>query len=92
MCLQCEDGTTSAKIGDPLEVNKLSESIARATCVALTKLLDLLAASGMTILAVRATIDQEDVSIELWKLSLLILKELYVNNKIVFFLGRIRSR
>ena len=58
---QCEDGATSAKLGDPLEVNNLSESIARATCIALIKLLDLLAASGLTILAVRATMDQENV-------------------------------
>lgn len=31
--------------------------------MALTKLLDLLAASGLTILAVRATIDQDNVSV-----------------------------
>ncbi|EEB15937.1 zinc finger protein FYVE domain-containing protein, putative [Pediculus humanus corporis] len=62
--IKCEDGATSAKLGDPLEVNNLSESIARATCIALIKLLDLLAASGLTILAVRATMDQENVGYE----------------------------
>ncbi|KAK6639918.1 hypothetical protein RUM43_008195 [Polyplax serrata] len=62
--IKCEDGATSAKIGDPLEVNKLSESIARATCFALIKLLDLLAASGSTVLAVRATMDKENVGYE----------------------------
>lgn len=68
---QCEDGATSAKIGDPLEVNKLSESIARAACIALTKLLDLLAASGLTVLAVRATMDQGNVMLlqKIFKIS-----------------------
>jgi MAD (mothers against decapentaplegic) interacting protein len=41
---------------------KLSESIARATCVALVKLLDLLANAGLTKIAVRTTIHPDNVS------------------------------
>ncbi|XP_063992707.1 zinc finger FYVE domain-containing protein 9 isoform X2 [Diachasmimorpha longicaudata] len=51
-------------VHDPVDLNKLSESIARATCAALVKLLDLLAAAGLTKLAVRATIHPDNVGYE----------------------------
>ncbi|KAF7993445.1 hypothetical protein HCN44_010040 [Aphidius gifuensis] len=51
-------------VHDPVDINKLSESIARATCAALVKLLDLLATAGLTKLAVRATIHPENVGYE----------------------------
>lgn len=47
----------------PVDINKLSESIARATCTALVKLLDLLANAGLVKIAVRATIQPDNVSI-----------------------------
>lgn len=47
----------------PVDINKLSESIARATCAALVKLLDLLANAGLTKIAVRTTIHPDNVSI-----------------------------
>lgn len=46
-----------------MDINKLSENIARATCTALVKLLDLLAAAGLTKLAVRTTIHPDNVSL-----------------------------
>ncbi|XP_015117207.1 zinc finger FYVE domain-containing protein 9 isoform X2 [Diachasma alloeum] len=51
-------------VHDPVDLNKLSEGIARATCAALVKLLDLLAAAGLTKLAVRATIHPDNVGYE----------------------------
>uniref|UniRef100_A0A0C9R178 ZFYVE9_1 protein n=1 Tax=Fopius arisanus TaxID=64838 RepID=A0A0C9R178_9HYME len=51
-------------VHDPVDLNKLSESIAQATCAALVKLLDLLAAAGLTKLAVRATIHPDNVGYE----------------------------
>lgn len=46
-----------------MDVSKLSGSIAKATCVALVKLLDLLATAGLTKLGVRATIHPDNVSV-----------------------------
>ncbi|XP_074107962.1 smad anchor for receptor activation isoform X3 [Cotesia typhae] len=51
-------------VHDPVDINKLSESIARATCTALVKLLDLLATAGLTKLGVRATIHPDNVGYE----------------------------
>ncbi|XP_034939825.1 uncharacterized protein Sara isoform X3 [Chelonus insularis] len=51
-------------VHDPVDINKLSESIARATCAALVKLLDLLATAGLTKLAVRTTIHTDNVGYE----------------------------
>jgi MAD (mothers against decapentaplegic) interacting protein len=53
---------SSGRGGDPLDISRLSESLAKATCVALVKLLDLLAQAGLTKLAVRATVHPENVS------------------------------
>lgn len=44
-----------------MDINKLSESIARATCAALVKLLDLLATAGLTKIGVRTTIHPDNV-------------------------------
>ena len=44
-----------------MDINRLSEQLAKATCLALVKLLDLLAAANLTTLAVRATIHPENV-------------------------------
>ncbi|KAJ9579078.1 hypothetical protein L9F63_024809 [Diploptera punctata] len=60
--LQSDEGL--GKRGDPLDISRLSESLARATCLALTKLLDLLAQAGLTQLAVRATVHPENVGYE----------------------------
>jgi len=57
---QSDEG--SGRGGDPLDISRLSESLARATCLALVKLLDLLAQAGLTKLAVRATVHPENVS------------------------------
>ncbi|XP_032684691.1 zinc finger FYVE domain-containing protein 9 isoform X2 [Odontomachus brunneus] len=51
-------------VSDPVDVSKLSGSIAKATCVALVKLLDLLATAGLTKLGVRATIHPDNVGYE----------------------------
>ncbi|XP_044594588.1 zinc finger FYVE domain-containing protein 16 isoform X3 [Cotesia glomerata] len=51
-------------VHDPVDINKLSENIARATCTALVKLLDLLATAGLTKLGVRATIHPDNVGYE----------------------------
>lgn len=48
-------------VHDPMDINKLSESIARATCAALVKLLDLLATAGLTKIGVRTTIHPDNV-------------------------------
>ncbi|XKL64222.1 hypothetical protein PGB90_004308 [Kerria lacca] len=47
-----------------VNISKLSESIARATCVALVPLLDLLVTANLSTLAVRATIHPENVGYE----------------------------
>ncbi|XP_076648719.1 smad anchor for receptor activation isoform X2 [Halictus rubicundus] len=49
---------------DPLDINKLSGNIAKATSTALVKLLDLLSAAGFTKLAVRTTIHPDNVGYE----------------------------
>lgn len=46
-----------------MDINKLSGNIAKATCTALVKLLDLLANAGLTKLGVRTTIHSDNVSI-----------------------------
>ncbi|XP_025160355.1 uncharacterized protein LOC105187269 isoform X2 [Harpegnathos saltator] len=51
-------------VSDPVDVSKLSGNIAKATCVALVKLLDLLATAGLTKLGVRATIHPDNVGYE----------------------------
>lgn len=56
------DEQSDSKTGDIVNINKLSESIARATCIALVPLLDLLATANLTTIAVRATIHPENVS------------------------------
>ncbi|XP_069694547.1 zinc finger FYVE domain-containing protein 16 isoform X2 [Periplaneta americana] len=60
--LQSDEG--SGRNGDPLDISRLSESLARATCLALIKLLDLLAQAGLTKIAVRATVHPENVGYE----------------------------
>ncbi|XP_014469473.1 PREDICTED: uncharacterized protein LOC106741712 isoform X3 [Dinoponera quadriceps] len=51
-------------VSDPVDVSKLSGNIAKATCAALVKLLDLLATAGLTKLGVRATIHPDNVGYE----------------------------
>ncbi|XP_043275653.1 zinc finger FYVE domain-containing protein 9 isoform X2 [Venturia canescens] len=53
-----------AGVHDPVDINKLSESIARATCAAFVKLLDLLATAGLTKIGVRTTIHPDNVGYE----------------------------
>ncbi|XP_011871950.1 PREDICTED: zinc finger FYVE domain-containing protein 9 isoform X2 [Vollenhovia emeryi] len=54
----------SSGVNDPVDINKLSGSIAKATCAALVKLLDLLATAGLTKLGVRTTIHPDNVGYE----------------------------
>lgn len=56
---QCEEVEGS---GDPLDISRLSESLARATCVALVPYIDLLAAANLSTLGVRAQIHPDNVS------------------------------
>ncbi|CAK9799311.1 Zinc finger FYVE domain-containing protein 9 [Anthophora quadrimaculata] len=51
-------------VHDPVDINKLSESVAKATCTALVKLLDLLANAGLTKLGVRINIHPDNVGYE----------------------------
>ncbi|XP_072743000.1 zinc finger FYVE domain-containing protein 16 isoform X2 [Anoplolepis gracilipes] len=51
-------------VNDPVDINKLSGNIAKATCAALVKLLDLLATAGLTKLGVRVTIHSDNVGYE----------------------------
>ncbi|XP_046750472.1 zinc finger FYVE domain-containing protein 16 isoform X2 [Diprion similis] len=51
-------------VHDPVDINRLSENIARATCAALVKLLDLLATAGLSKIAVRSTIHPDNVGYE----------------------------
>ncbi|KAG5318518.1 ZFYV9 protein, partial [Pseudoatta argentina] len=50
----------SSGVNDPVDINKLSGNIAKATCAALVKLLDLLATAGLTKLGVRTTIHPDE--------------------------------
>lgn len=59
-CLKSDDHPTG--VHDPVDINKLSGNIAKATCTALVKLLDLLATAGLTKLGVRTTIHPDNVS------------------------------
>ena len=68
MCTFLQSDEGSGRGGDPLDISRLSESLARATCLALVKLLDLLAQAGLTKLAVRATVHPENVSCLSFKL------------------------
>lgn len=60
--LQSEE--ISEQGSDPIDISRLTESIARATCLALINLLDLLAQAGLTKIAVRAMIHPENVGYE----------------------------
>ncbi|XP_029046525.1 zinc finger FYVE domain-containing protein 9 isoform X2 [Osmia bicornis bicornis] len=51
-------------VHDPVDINKLSGNIAKATCTALVKLLDLLANAGLTKLGVRTTVHPDNVGYE----------------------------
>ncbi|KAL1117387.1 hypothetical protein AAG570_004713 [Ranatra chinensis] len=59
--LQCEE---NSKATEPWDISKVSESLAHATCYALAPMLDQLAESNLTTLAVRATIHPENVGYE----------------------------
>ncbi|XP_024084635.1 zinc finger FYVE domain-containing protein 9 isoform X2 [Cimex lectularius] len=59
--LKSEEGS---KATDPLDISRVSESIASATCMALVPMLDSLADANLTPLAIRATIHPENVGYE----------------------------
>uniref|UniRef100_T1HBW8 FYVE-type domain-containing protein n=1 Tax=Rhodnius prolixus TaxID=13249 RepID=T1HBW8_RHOPR len=59
--LQSED---SKKAADPIDISRVSESLARATCMALVPDLDSLAAANLNMLSVRATIHPDSVGYE----------------------------
>jgi Domain of unknown function (DUF3480) len=54
----------SAQGRDPVDMTKLSEQIARSTCLALLSFLDLLATNGLRKIGLRVTLDPENVSYE----------------------------
>lgn len=60
--LQSDDESAHGK--DPIDMSKLSEQIARSASIALVTFLDLLAANGLFKLAIRATLDQDQVCYE----------------------------
>lgn len=66
VCFQCDDSEHSS---EPLDISRLSESIARATCLALVPLLDLLSAASFSTLAVRTTIHPDNVSLAVLSLK-----------------------
>lgn len=47
---------------EPVDLSRLAETLATATCVALAPTLDKLAESGLDKIGLRATIDNENVS------------------------------
>ena len=59
VCIQSED--VGAARGE-LDISRVSGNVARAFCVALEPLLDMLASAGLLILAVRITLHPEQVS------------------------------
>lgn len=59
---QSDDESAHGK--DPINMSKLSEQIARSASMALVTFLDLLAANGLRKLAIRATLDQDQVCYE----------------------------
>lgn len=59
---QSDDESAHGK--DPIDISKLSEQIARSASIALVAFLDLLATSGLRKLAIRATLDQDQVCYE----------------------------
>ncbi|XP_014662527.1 PREDICTED: zinc finger FYVE domain-containing protein 9-like isoform X2 [Priapulus caudatus] len=61
--LQVPDG--SSRRGDPLDLSRLAETLARACCVALTEHLDMLKDATMSRLGLRVTIDTEKVGYEI---------------------------
>lgn len=54
----------SAHGKDPIDMSKLSEQIARSASIALVTFLDLLAANGLVKLAIRTTLDPDQVCYE----------------------------
>ncbi|XP_055314949.1 zinc finger FYVE domain-containing protein 9 [Sitodiplosis mosellana] len=60
--LKSDDESAHGK--DPIDMSKLSEQIARSASMALVSFLDLLSTNGMTKLAIRATLDQDQVCYE----------------------------
>jgi MAD, mothers against decapentaplegic interacting protein len=60
VCFQSED--VGAARGE-LDISRVSGNVARAFCVALEPLLDMLASAGLLILAVRITLHPEQVSL-----------------------------
>lgn len=54
----------SAHGKDPIDISRLSESIARSTSMAMVPFVDLLASSNQTKFAIRATLDPDQVCYE----------------------------
>ncbi|XP_074041689.1 zinc finger FYVE domain-containing protein 9-like [Leptinotarsa decemlineata] len=57
-----QNGEDSPKNQDPIDVSRLSESIAKATCDALVKYLDLLLTNNCQKLGIRVTLQEDNVS------------------------------
>ena len=60
--IHTEDGGNSRM--EPVDLSRLAEMLASAFCLALTPHLDALKEAGLTKLALRCSIDRENVSIE----------------------------
>ncbi|KAG5885345.1 hypothetical protein JTB14_014363 [Gonioctena quinquepunctata] len=57
-----QNGEESPKNQDPVDVSRISENIAKATCDALVKYLDLLLTNNFQKLGIRVTLQEDDVS------------------------------
>ncbi|KAJ8932866.1 hypothetical protein NQ314_014380 [Rhamnusium bicolor] len=56
------NGDDNPKNQDPIDISRVSESIAKATCDALVKYLDLLVANNCQKIGIRTTLHVENVS------------------------------
>lgn len=61
--LYFQNGDDNPKNPDPVDISRLSESIAKATCDALVKYLDLLIANNFQKIGIRVTLHVDNVSI-----------------------------
>ena len=58
-----QNSEETSKAQDPIDISKISESIAKATCQALIKYLDLLSGNGFHKIGIRTTLHVENVSV-----------------------------
>lgn len=59
----CDESSSRTNHHEPVDISKVSESIAKATCNALVKYLDLLVSNNFLKIAIRTTLHIENVCI-----------------------------